>query len=490
MAVVRHAVHHGMKHVAAVQARATRDADTLAPQRGDEADFPMRSRDLRLRWLLSAILAFSVSPVIAAGIDCHKVADDPVATALCKHPKLLELDAQLSVAYAQALARNPSRAAEVREDEINWLGDRNRTMWSILEPDPDWGFPARPSELDRSVAHMYELRMAFLRNLGDPNATRDDPTAQKLLTLANTSLERAGDTAQALESAGLLVLPKAHQTDRAGVAKMIARLAAPPTATLRASLKNLGSDAVVVEYLPAAGIGGAYAIEGTALCQDWVLFEKRGNTTVRRKESQVEASVGCMQDGGSTEYPALLDHQPVMLAITYANDVAYQMDLEWQRWLSGDRWGPLLRLRFRHGYTVSQSPLNYCEGAPARCAETASTALDVTRRYLRNPWTLPQVATLTATAQAQFQRMMKDAPKRKYFGAIAPAWFPVHLKTGLAVGGIDYMHMGSHIYTGTFDVGFWGRSGGAGPWWVVDQYPVLNPGHLLAAAMIPPGETH
>lgn len=468
----------------------------LANAGWERVNLPECSHHSLLCWLLAAILAFCVSPAVAAGIDCQTVVGDPVATALCQHPKLLKLEMQLSATYAHSLARNPSRTAEIRADEINWLGDRNRVMWSILEPDPDWGLRSDPSELDRSVAHMYKLRIAFLRNLGSPDATHNDPIAQKLVALADTSLRRAGDTAKALESGGLLVLPKLHDTDRAGVEKLISQLAAAPSASLRASLKELdsragvGSGARVVEYIPSAGIGGAYAIEGTALCQDWVLFEKRGHVTVPRKSSDVEATVGCMQDGGSTEYPALLDHQPVMLAITYPNDVANQMDLEWQRWLSNERWGPLLRLRFRHSYTVTQSPLNNCQGAPARCAETASTALSVTRRYLRNPWTLPKAARLTAAARVQFEQMMKEAPKRRYFGAIAPAWFPVHLNSKLAVGGIDYTHMGSHIYTGSFDVGFWATSGDADTWWVVDQYPVLNPGPLLGAAMIPPAETH
>lgn len=329
-------------------------------------------------------------------------------------------------------------------------------------------------------------------------AAQGRPIAQKLLTFARGMTANGTDLGKALEAAGLLVVPKDHRTDWAGVEKVLAQVAAPPDADLRAALKELQSqDAgnpglLEVEYLPATGIGGIYAVQGSALCQVWILFEKHGDATVLRQDAEdVGATTGCMKDGGSTQFIAVLAGQPVMLAATYGDTlVSNQTDFEWQSWLPNGHWGPLTRVRFRYAYSVAPSSANECQGTPARCAETASTALEMTRRYLRNPWALPATSKLAAAEQREFADMLASAPDRKAFAAIAPAWFAAHLNGRLVVVGIDATHLGSHIYYGAFDVGFWGQDRGDGKWWFVDQNMVANAGRLLGAALIPPGESH
>lgn len=455
-------------------------------------EFPhMHGQNLRLHLLTLLLLAFCAAPTFAASVDCSRATDDAVAKVLCSHPGLTTLDGQLSAAYAQALARLPVRASAIKEDQLNWLGERNRVMWSSLAPNPDSEFPPNANQSVSELQRFYAIRIAFLRNLGDPAATRSDPIAQKLLAFATTLPARDDDTVKALQSARLLQLPESLDTDQGGAEKAIGGLAAPPDLALQAALKELDDGVVTVEYIASAGIGGAYTVGGTAECQNWVWFEKRGNATVPRPENQLDGTVGCMRDGGATEHPAVLDGQPVVLAVTHDNFVANQMDLAWQRWQGGGRWGPLLRLRFRYRYELAPNAADgSCQGTPTQCAETASMAVELVRHYLRNPWTLPAATKLPAAERAQFARSMADAPDRKTFAAIAPAWFPLHLQNQRVVVGIDYTHIGSHINTGAFDVGFWGQANGAGPWWFVDQNVVQNTGRLLGAALIPPGESH
>lgn len=449
----------------------------------------------RAQWLYVMLLAgaaIACQPAMAGGLDCGHVAGDAAATIICAHPKLLKLDNELSRAYARALARNPASAADLKEDQRNWLGERDRAMYSTVTPDPDSHFPPDPRDLDRTLSRLYLVRIAYLQNLDNPAAAHGDPVTAKVIAFLRQWPAGNTDIEKALESAGLLVLGKSVDTDAAHAGKTIAELAAPPDRNLQAGLKNLHSvmegPLRTVEYLPAAGFGGVFSVDGSALCQNWVLFERDGAVTAPREDSDVEGSEGCERDGDATVHPALLAGQPVMLVVAYDQTNPNRATLAWQRWLHG-QWGPVVRVRVRYQY-LAPSIGNRCQGTPARCAETAAMAVNFVRRYLADPWMLPAGDKLDGNGRAQFQRMLQTAPQRKEDWADARAWLLTHLKSQSVLVGINNGHEGAHITYGAFDVGFWGDHGGKGSWWFVDQNVAVNTGRVLGAAVTLPAQTH
>ncbi len=60
----------------------------------------------------------------AQGIDCSK-ARSPTERAICASPGLLNLDHQVAVAYADALARQPERRDAMRQELLAWLRQRD-----------------------------------------------------------------------------------------------------------------------------------------------------------------------------------------------------------------------------------------------------------------------------------------------------------------------------------------------------------------------------
>ena len=79
--------------------------------------------------VLSALLGFAnlcgpASPALAQGIDCGK-ARTAQEKAICGSPGILALDRQVAVAYAAALGREPSRSAQMRQELIAWLRQRD-----------------------------------------------------------------------------------------------------------------------------------------------------------------------------------------------------------------------------------------------------------------------------------------------------------------------------------------------------------------------------
>lgn len=440
----------------------------------------MRFRIPRSYRFLVVITTLFALPALAAGVDCHQT-QDPVARTICAHPKVLALDEQLSSAYAAALARDPTRASNLREDEINWLGERNRVMWRLLASQRK--FPSLPSDLETTLAHFYQMRIAFLRNIDNPNATRGMPIAQRLLESVATAPVDATDTLRMLQAAGTVILPKEH--DAPDPERVIASLAAPPDAGLRAALNRYRPYAFTVVYLPSVGLGGAFNVEGTADCQYWVTFEKRGDQTVPIDASSGVPAGDCMRDGGTTGYLALVKGVPVALNVTNEPTPAAITDVEWQRWLGGNKWGPAERIRFRYGYSLKPGGCSARQDVKTQCALTASIAMGAVRRYLSDPWALSAQVLLTTAERSEFDGMLAAAPGRKVWGGcVYPAWFPVRLNGKLLVGGVSDAHIGCHP-NGFVAVGFWGRGNGNKSWWSVDHEIYGMRDRLLFAARIP-----
>ena len=451
------------------------------------ARFDKPSRQFRLRWWLLAFAALLVRPVFAAGVDCGRPRD-PVAQMICAHPKILALDSQLSSAYAEALARDPSHANDLKQDEVNWLGERNREMWWLLASKRQ--FPLVPSDLETELAHVYQLRIAFLRDIDNPDATRGMPIAQSLLKAAATLPARATDPLQALEATGTVVLLKGQYA--ADPERAIAEMAAPPDAALRSALGGFGHlYEFTVAYFPSMGFGGAFNVEGSAYCQYWVVFEKRGDATVPVSGAGGGLLDGCMRDGGLTGYLALLDGYPVALQVTNDPSFPNLTDFQWRRWLGGNKWGPARRIRFRYAYRLKLSSLDsdFCAGTSPVCAASASAsvALSTARHYMRNPFTLANPADETGAQRARFRHLLRLAPHRKEWGYCwYPVWFSARSGGKLAIGGITQSHIGCHPAGNSLDVAFWETRDHGTQWRHADRIIDIVRKNLLFAAPIPP----
>ena len=72
---------------------------------------------------LATLCGFAM-PAVAQGIDCGK-ARTAQEKAICGSPGLMALDHQVAVAYANAVARDPARAAQLRQGLLAWLRQRD-----------------------------------------------------------------------------------------------------------------------------------------------------------------------------------------------------------------------------------------------------------------------------------------------------------------------------------------------------------------------------
>lgn len=425
--------------------------------------------------------AFWVYPAYAAGVDCNRT-HDPVARTICTYPKILSLDSQLAVAYAAALARDPSDTHALKQDEVNWLGERNRQIWWLLASQRE--FPLLPNNLESTLAHFYRLRIAFLHDIDNPAVTRGMPIAQRVLHAAATLPARATDPLQALEAAGLVVLPR--ERDAMDPERAITKMAAPPDAALKAALKRLGSNyGSTLVYLPSVGLGGAFNVEGTGDCQYWVVFEKKGDKTIPVGGHLTLG--GCTRDAGSTGYLAVIHGHPVALEVT--NDPAFTniTDFQWRRWLGRSKWGPTRRIRFRYSYSLTRSRFDDCTKTSQECTVTAGPALIAAQRYMRDALTLANLAGETGAQKARFRQLLQRAPHRKEWGFCwSPVWFPTRLKGRLAIGGITEAHIGCHPAGSALNVAFWGARNHGTQWWYVDNIIDVERKKLMFAALIPP----
>lgn len=82
---------------------------------------------LKMIWIAAGFcLAF---PAFAASFDCTKAAS-PVEYFICGSPEISRLDDDLMQAYRAAL-REPSREAALRQEQRQWLQERNRCTYAI-----------------------------------------------------------------------------------------------------------------------------------------------------------------------------------------------------------------------------------------------------------------------------------------------------------------------------------------------------------------------
>ncbi len=442
----------------------------------------MSFRKRHVRLYVLAIAALLVHPVFAAGIDCGRI-HDPAARVICAYPKLLALDSQLDAAYAAALVRDASHANDLKQDESDWLGERDREIGWLLENRRE--FPLLPDDLEATLAHFYRLRIAFLHDIDNPAVARGMPIAQSLLHAAAMLPAHATDPLQALATAGAIVLPKERTV--LSPERAIARLAAPPDAALQAALGRFGSVySHSVVYLPSVGLGGAFIVEGTAYCQYWVVFRKQGNATVPVSPGGGLLG-GCIRDGGTTGYLALIDGHPVALNVT--NDTSFPniTDFEWQRWLGGSKWGPTRHISFRYGYSLKLSSENSCPRTAPGCALIEGIALSTAQRYMRDALALANPAGETNLQEARFKQLLQRAPHRKDWGFCwYPVWFPIPLQGKLAIGGITQSHIGCHPDGSSLDVAFWGTRRRETRWWHTDSTIDVERRKLLFAALVPP----
>ena len=379
--------------------------------------------------------------------------------------------------------RDPSHANALKQDEVNWLGERNRQMWWLRARRRK--FPSLPGNLETSLANFYQLRIAFVKDIDNTAVTRGMPIAQRLLRAAATLPARATDPLQALEATGTLVLLQGQYA--ADPERAITKIAAPPDAKLRFALDRFGSlyEGHTIAYFPSMGFGGAFNVEGTADCQYWQVFEKQGNVTVPVRGGGLLDS--CQRDGGSTGYLALIGGYPVALKVTNDQSSPNITDFQWRRWLGGSKWGPTRRIRFRYSYSLKLSRLNFCPQTSAGCMATAGSALIAAQRYMRNALTLANPVGETGTARARFRQLLQQAPHRKEWGYCwYPVWFSARSRGKLAIGGITQSHIGCHPAGNSLDVAYWGTRDHGTQWWHADRIIDIDRNTLLFAALIPP----
>lgn len=122
---------------------------------------------MRLLLLLGVLIGFatlcsSARPVMAQGIDCDKARTAQEKT-ICGSPRLLALDHQVAVAYASAVARQPTRTAQQRQDLIAWLRQRDAACND-------------PTAMSTCLTRQLTDRLAALTPSG-PTADTPPPTA-------------------------------------------------------------------------------------------------------------------------------------------------------------------------------------------------------------------------------------------------------------------------------------------------------------------------
>lgn len=409
------------------------------------SDMTMPSAKFRQVCALAAVCV--CVPAFASGIDCGR-ALGPIEKAICSTPALRAADTRLARVYAAALRRDPAQAVALRQDQREWLGERNR---------------AGVTDLPR----LYQERTDFLTDVANPMATRWLPIAQKLLASLTrvSSVGRFQTVMHMLAKTGGVTLPQRREFDSGryldSVSPVIAALPAPPDAGLQAALEQF-SDASLVHtlfYLPAVGLGGVLTVEGSAACESWVGFKKLSRHTVK-----VSLPVGgCERDGGTSGYLVLVGGRAIAVNET---DGIYtpQATLTWRLW-SGHGFGPAEQIRIRFGWTFT--PAGKTADCHKRGPRSLECAVDTVARqafasYLRNPVLITTPAWLTSAEHQDFlslkSTVQQELAAQDPCCGVTGLWFPVRFGTRIMVGNIAEAHIGSHPEPG-FVVSFWEKQG-------------------------------
>lgn len=488
-----------------------------------------RESDMRLRCVIVILLCAAACAALgapplgataagdaAASVDCGR-ARDPVDAMICASPALQRLDRELAATYVAALKRAPAQADALRQDERNWLGERNVLAWQGLASNRVFAAAGAGStftqDVPKDLAEIYQDRIAFLRRVARPDSVRGLPVAARLLAEVPTVEPEADGVLHALESAGVVQTPE-QSTD--SWEKLPAALPAPPGSRLRQWIHGLdGSGWYTLEYLPAQRLGLVYTIQGTAHCQYWAVFARHDHTTALvypiTQAFLFAGGTGCTRDDGSSVSLAAVDGHAVVFNEIDGIDRP-TVDLLWRRRV-GNGWGPEVRLRLR--FNRSFKAAGKCADAASLRCTLAPIAVDALRRYLRNPWSLLRATPLTPSDRTQFAELEKRVqdeltlrtramypcstakdgympngrwnPCYEFINGYdaAALWFPARVGNRIVVGRIVENHIGAHP-DGGWEVAFWGD------WeqrWVVSlpTYSLAaDSDTLLATAIMPP----
>jgi uncharacterized protein len=100
---------------------------------------------------LAASIAFSARPAKAASFDCRK-ASNTIEWTICGDRRLSNLDSEMGDLYRQALRSPWLNSGNVRNDQRQWLRNRNRECGR--ERDPYY-----------CLGYMMEERIRYLQQL-------------------------------------------------------------------------------------------------------------------------------------------------------------------------------------------------------------------------------------------------------------------------------------------------------------------------------------
>lgn len=418
-----------------------------------------------------------------AAIACGRAAN-AVQRLVCTDAPVRALDAQMAGAYASALRRLPAQRDALVRDQRNWLAERDDQAWALRAD------PATAATAGAELARIYRERIAFLGHAGEAIAS---PVLARLDQALSAVDAQGGDV---LTAPGAEVAQEQRYDSQA---ELLAHLPGKPTDALshRFDQDFVGAGDRTLAWLPQAGVGGAYVVQGTADCAYWVLFAREGGQLVPIDTPDTLAG-NCWNTQG---HLAEVDRQVVALQVTRGL-LDPSQDWQVQAW-DGRSWGRAAHLRARFDHVMRIDAASCATGVD--CAAAKAAALDYARRHDREP--LPQTladAALPAAGQARYARMralaksadavaqLPQPGQRTYHGldgyGSEAVFFPARLGDEWVLGRIGHGHVGWRV-AGGWLVGFWRLDGDR----LVPLAGVAvasNPGGFLLAAPLAPAFEH
>lgn len=246
---------------------------------------------MRLVLVLGVLLGFatlcsSARPVMAQGIDCSK-ARTAQERAICGSPGLLALDHQVAVAYAGAVGRQPSRGAQLRQELIAWLRQRDAACndpagmnacltrqlterLAALAPSGSAAAPPSPTvtAAPPSAAQAVHPRPAAVPADPDIPSASNPPAAAGRLDTASLPMSEPGETLVHVTSAGRFAIVAHSQGGTA--LQLVDMLSGPSDIAGVAGSQDGRLDQLLdigtykLRVLPAKGATGSVALTLTA----------------------------------------------------------------------------------------------------------------------------------------------------------------------------------------------------------------------------------
>ena len=419
----------------------------------------LRTFSIKHVWSWNLLLIVTIcftQQALAAGINCRDT-HDPVVQVICSYPKVLALDTELSNVYARALERNPKQDVKLQKDEIDWIGQRNLNIWWTLALNKE--FPSMPTNVGNFLEQIYNKRIPFIESLDINSINSNDHIADKLLKASKTVARNRDHVLDLLQRNKTIALAK--QTPVTNVTKEISTRVAPPDAELSHSIVSFLSDAYprnfTFVYLPKQGLGGVFTVQGTAVCQYWILFQKKGHETVPAKGARFLNA--CNRDNGTVSYLALIGGYPAALKVHYSTAFPTQTTFSWMRWRDSHGFGHPHKIIFRYSYKLKLSKRRYrCKLTPSECTYLHNTALRDAHLYMRNALLLASQGLNNVVDRDRFKSMLDSAPNhRGWASCVSPVWFPDYVNGQLLVGGITQAHIACHPDGYSLHLAWWGK---------------------------------